>query len=295
MLYEVLKAKKIKEMQRVVCHMSKAKSGSSGGLTPHIDRTNEQEQANVHENKSHLNFGLVEEKGTIDDMIKARISEGYKGSRTIRKDAVTSCRYILSGSHERMAEIGKDPIKIREWANDNFDYFAEIYGEKNIVRATVHMDEKTPHMHLIVVPITPDGRLTAKYFTGSTKKLRDLQTDYAQGIGRKWGFERGVENSPRKHIETKDFYKYLERKEVSAEWVLNHPNKEAIISKLIEENDIIQGLKEKKSKDLQSNRTKNLNNVKTPNNEQERSIYKGTGRTEEERSQGNSNSQGPSF
>lgn len=282
-------------MQRVVCHMSKAKSGSSGGLTPHIDRTNKEEQANVQEDKSHLNFGLVEENGTIDEMIKARISEGYKGSRTIRKDAVTSCRYILSGSHERMSEIAKDPIKIREWANDNFDYFAEIYGEENIIRATCHLDEKTAHLHLIVVPITTDGRLSAKDFTGSTKKLRDLQTDYAEVIGRKWGFERGVENSPRKHIETKDFYKYLESKEVTAEWILTHPNKEAIISKLIEENDILQGLKKKEIKDLQSDRTKNLNNVKTPNNEQERSIHKGTERTEKERGKGNSNNQGPTF
>jgi hypothetical protein len=294
-LYEVLKAKKIKEMQRVVCHMSKAKSGSSGGLTPHIDRTNEQEQANVHENKSHLNFKLVEEKGTIDDMIKHRINEGYKGKKAVRKDAVTSCRYILSGSHERMSEIGKSPLKIREWAKDNYDYFADKYGEENIVRATVHMDEKTPHMHLIVVPITPDGRLAAKHFTGSTKKLRDLQTDYAEGIGKKWGFGRGLENSPRKHIESKDFYKYLEGKDISAEWVLNNPNAKDIISVLLQENDKIKELQAEKIKQVEQNRTKNLNNKKTSNNVNERAVSKGNEGSKRERSQGNSNSQGPSL
>ena len=273
-------------MQRVVCHMTKAKSGSSGGLTAHIDRTNEKEQGNVYEDRKNLNFRLVEEKGTIDEMIKARINEGYKGKKALRKDAVTSCRYILSGSHEQMKKIGDNPRAIREWANDNYDYFAEKYGEKNIVRATVHLDEKTPHMHLIVVPLTPDGRLSAKEFTGTAKKLRDLQSDYADKIGKKWGFERGLENSGAKHIETKAFYKYLKGKELSADWVLNHPNREMIVHKLLQENDKIKGLQALKIKEVEQNRTKNLNNIKTPNNEQERRIYKGTERIREDRNRG---------
>ena len=255
--------------------MTKAKSGSSGGLTAHIDRTNEKEQGNVYEDRKQSNFRLVEEKGTIDSMIKDRIKEGYKGKKAIRKDAVTSCRYILSGSHEQMSKIGDNPKAIREWANDNFDYFSEKYGEKNIVRATVHLDEKTPHMHLIVVPITPDGRLSAKEFTGTAKKLKDLQSDYANKIGAKWGFKRGLENSPAKHIETKAFYKYLKGKELSAQWILEHPNKELILQKLLEDNDKVKALQSMKIKSVEENRTKNLNNIKTPNNEQERRIHKG--------------------
>jgi len=259
--------------QFTVCHMDKAKAGTSGGLTAHIDRTNDKEQGNVYEELKNRNFELVQKTGTIDEMIKSRINEGYQGKKTIRKDAVTSQRYILSGSHEQMTKIGSNPRLIREWANDNYIFFAEKYGEENIIRATVHLDEKTPHMHLIVVPLTPDGRLSAKEFTGTAKKLRTLQNDYAEKIGRKWGLQRGMENSGRKHIETKAFYKYLSGKEMSADWVINHPNRTAIVSKLLAENDKIKALQREKIKSREDNRTKQLHNVKTDKNEQKQGIY----------------------
>ena len=260
--------------QFTVCHMNKAKAGTSGGLTAHIDRTNNQEQGNVYDEKKKLNFELVEKKGSIDDMIKSRIAEGYKGKKAIRKDAVTSQRYILSGSHEQMVKIGDNPLMINQWAKDNYNFFAEKYGEENIIRATVHLDEKTPHMHLIIVPLTTDGRLTAKEYTGTAKKLRQLQTDYSQQIGAKWGLTRGLENSPQKHIETKAFYKYLEGKELTANWLLEHPNRLEILTKLLQENDKIKDLQAKKIKSVEQNRTKNLNNIKTSNNGHEREIYR---------------------
>ena len=276
--------------QFTVCHMNKAKAGTSGGLTAHIDRTNDKEQGNVNENLKLTNFELVEKKGSIDSMIKQRLSEGYKGKRAIRKDAVTSQRYILSGSHEQMTEISKDPLNIRDWAVDNYNYFAKMYGKENIIRATVHLDEKTPHMHLIVVPLTPDGRLSAKEYTGLPKRLRDLQNDYAKEIGAKWGLSRGLENSPRKHVETKAFYKYLEGKDITADWVLNHPNKKVILSKLLEENDKIKDLQAKKIKEVEQNRTKNLNNKKN-----ERGFHTRAEPTREEKSKGRENGFRPSM
>jgi len=259
--------------QFTVCHMNKAKAGTSGGLTSHIDRTNNQEQGNVYDEKKSLNFELVEKKGSIDDMIKSRIAEGYKGKKAIRKDAVTSQRYILSGSHEQMIRIAENPRNIKKWADDNYNFFAKKYGKENIIRATVHLDEKTPHMHLITVPLTPDGRLSAKEFTGSAKKLKELQSDYAEVIGKPWGLTRGLENSPRKHIETKAFYKYLKNEELDAKWLLSHPNRLEIVSKLLQENDKVKGLQLNKIKSVEQKRTKDLNNIKTPNNEQERRIY----------------------
>ncbi len=272
--------------QFTVCHMDKAKRGTSGGLTAHIDRTNEREQGNVYEAEKLKNIELVERTGTIDEMINQRIAEGYRGKRAIRKDAVTSQRYILSGSHERMTEIGSKPRLIREWAIDNYRFFAEKYGEKNIVRATVHLDEKTPHMHLITVPLTADGRLSAKEYTGTAKKLRILQDEYAERIGKKWGLSRGMENSPRKHIETKAFYKYLKGKEMSANWVLNHPNREVIVSKLLEENDKIKALQRLKVFSKADDRTKQIHNVKTDKNELKPKIYRGVKRDRARKSKG---------
>lgn len=41
--------------------------------------------------------------------------------------------------------------------------------------ATVHLDEKTPHMHFGIVPITQDGRLSAKEVIGNKKALTEFQ------------------------------------------------------------------------------------------------------------------------
>lgn len=55
-------------------------------------------------------------------------------------------------------------------------FIQEEIGEDNVFAATVHMDEKTPHMHICFTPITPDGKLSAKIVLGNQKKLSDWQT-----------------------------------------------------------------------------------------------------------------------
>ena len=66
------------------------------------------------------------------------------------------------------------------------------------------MDETTPHMHLNLVPITKDGRLCSKDLFDKSK-LRQLQTDFYEAIGKKYGLERGKEGSQAKHLSTAEF------------------------------------------------------------------------------------------
>jgi len=222
-------------MGYTVAHVDKAKAGKSGGLTSHIDRTQEKKiSGNIDTSRSYLNFELVQRTGTIDEMIKQRIKEGHNGKRKIRKDAVTSCRFILSGSHEEMGNGNWSDMKIKQWALDNYNYFAEWFGEKNIIRATVHMDERTPHMHLITVPLTSDGRLSAKDYIGGKQKLKEFQTDYAEKIGKKYNLERGVQDSNRKHITTRDFYRYINKNEMTAESILKSDKSRPLVGKLVE-------------------------------------------------------------
>ena len=193
-------------MGYVVAHVSKANSGTSGGLTNHIDRTQSKGKVskNIDESRSHLNFELAEVTGRIDEMINERIKEGYTGTKKIRKDAVTSCRYVVSGSHDDMMKLSDS--EVNEWALDNYNYFAKMYGKKNIIRASVHMDETTPHMHLIVVPLTADGRLSAKEYIGNKQKLKQFQTDYWKKVGKKYGLNRGIEGSKATHTDLQEYY-----------------------------------------------------------------------------------------
>src|SRR5699024_177450 len=74
---------------------------------------------------------------------------------------------------------------------------------ETIISAVVHMDEKTPHMHLCFVPLTPDGRLSAKDIVGNKKKLTQWQDDFWKHMVKKYpDFERGESASEtgRTHI-----------------------------------------------------------------------------------------------
>jgi len=80
---------------------------------------------------------------------------------------------------------------------------AEKIGKDNIISAVVHMDEKTPHMHLSFCPITADKRLSAKDILGNQKKLSNWQTEFHACMSDRWNvLERGLSSmeTGRKHI-----------------------------------------------------------------------------------------------
>jgi len=194
-------------MAYAVLHIKKLKSGS-GAIGAHIDRKTS--PANVIKEKSHLNRELIKSKtGDFRTDVENRIKAGYKMKtktgkpRKLRADAVKSVGLILSGSHERMKEIEKEG-KLDEWIQANFDYAKERFGKENLIRFTVHLDEKTPHIHCVFVPIK-DGNLKFKGFFNGKKDLEKEQTIYAEKMA-KFGLNRGKNQSPSKHITTREYY-----------------------------------------------------------------------------------------
>lgn len=147
-----------------------------------------------HPNKEYLNH----EKTDYWTLAEARIAEVV--TRKVRGDQVRAVEVIMTGSPEgfirgqdgRAADYSKS-----KWAGDNLRFLQEKYGKENVVSFTLHQDEKTPHVHAVIVPITPDGRLSAKD-TFNRQGLRELQTEYAQAMG-PHGFERGIEHSQAEH------------------------------------------------------------------------------------------------
>ncbi|EOA9304245.1 TPA: MobV family relaxase, partial [Staphylococcus aureus] len=71
-------------------------------------------------------------------------------------------------------------------------FLEQEYGKDNLLYATVHMDEKTPHMHYGVVPITDDGRLSAKEVVGNKKALTEFQDRFNEYVNQQgYKLERG--------------------------------------------------------------------------------------------------------
>lgn len=180
-----------------VVHMMKIKSGAVGGIQSHNNREHEPKtNPDVDMSRSEDNYDLIS-CDNYKRSIKEKLSNLVESSRAVRKDAVVVCNFIVTSDNETMNALGAD--RQREFFQDSVKWFSDRYGADRVLNATVHMDETTPHLHIGVIPITQDGRLSAKaIFTKS--EMKAIQTEFARDVGEKYGLERGVEGSERTHL-----------------------------------------------------------------------------------------------
>lgn len=200
-----------------VLHIEKGTAGKAGGLGSHIDRTKKVPNADPALSEKNFYIRTDFEKGlvylttnreikTLQERINRRIQEGYKGKTAIRKDAVTHLNIVLTGSHKEMKAIEGDAEKLRNWAYLNYAFVAERFGYKNIVEFSCHCDERTPHVHCVVVPLTKDGRLSAKDVMGDRRKMSELQDSYGKLMQNKFGLQRGIKGSTATHDSVREYY-----------------------------------------------------------------------------------------
>jgi len=195
-----------------VYHVEKGKSNATA-IGHHIDRTDGKEhsyrQADPERKSENVHFrGLHNgaEKKDLQTAIDDRIKEGYKGKRAIRKDAVKYLKHVTTGSHKEMTQMAKEPEKFKKWVKANIEFMKEEFGGKeNIVRCSLHMDEKTPHLHFVTVPLTKDGRLSAKEVLGDRKEMSARQDRYADKMA-EFGLKRGIKRTGIKHEDAKRYY-----------------------------------------------------------------------------------------
>jgi len=200
---------------KTVLHMEKGKGGISSNFEKDVERLYAQYK-NTDPKRAHLNFSLKIEGGilvrtqlknsslSLGQCIKERISQRDEPQKTLRRDAVTHVKFILSGSPERMQQMNQQEIE--EWARKNFAFMAQRFGgAENIVEFAVHQDETTPHIHCVIVPLYK-GKLSFKSMCNGQAALSQLQTDYANCMA-EFGLERAEAGSKATHEELKDFYK----------------------------------------------------------------------------------------
>lgn len=180
-----------------VVHMMKIKSGAVGGIQSHNNREHEPKtNPDVDMSRSEDNYDLIP-CDNYKRSIKEKLSNLVESSRAVRKDAVVVCNFIVTSDNETMNALGAD--RQREFFQDSVKWFSDRYGADRVLNATVHMDETTPHLHIGVMPITQDGRLSAKAIFTKTE-MKAIQTEFARDVGEKYGLERGVEGSERTHL-----------------------------------------------------------------------------------------------
>lgn len=248
-------------MAFVVAHAEKYSSGACAGLGIHVDRKSEEHSnKNIDNTLSSENVELVENyNNNLYGAVKDRIREGYTGKKAIRKDAVASVGVVCSASSEFFEN--KSKAESVQYFKDCKEYFENKIGKENIVCAKIHFDEKTPHMHLYFVPLTSDGRLSAKEVC-NREFLRDMQRElplYLQEKGH--DVERGLEDSTNEHISKKEYEINLQRAEIDKQ-----------IQKILEEE---KKLKEKKKKlTLEEEKLYNLEQLMENVQERKSLLYK---------------------
>jgi hypothetical protein len=189
-------------MSYAIFHPEKGKS-TGGGLGFHIDRTEGHEHTYSHADPSrkHLNKDYTPVKWKdkpLSECINERVKEGYKGKKEVRKDAVKYITMTFTSDKEAMKGIFSDKDKINKWLKANYNFACREFGQENIVRFSLHMDESTPHLHCVVVPLLSDGRLSAKIVMGNIQNLQARQDRYAEEM-KPLGLERGLKGGKAKH------------------------------------------------------------------------------------------------
>ena len=190
-------------MPYAILRFQKRKAGSVASCERHNERKKEAYKSNpdIDIQRSKDNYHLVAPpRYTYKKEINRKVRDaGCK----VRRDSVMMVETLITASPEFMN--GLPPEQQKEYFTMALDFIAERVGRQNILSAVVHMDEKTPHMHLCFCPITPDGKLSAKSFLGNQKKLSEWQTAYHEHMSARWKeLERGQSSmiTGRRHIPT---------------------------------------------------------------------------------------------
>ncbi|MFY0995726.1 MobV family relaxase [Pseudomonas juntendi] len=191
MMYGILRTKKLKSLNAV---RRSSNHTFREQATPNADPTR------LRKNRT------VGAKSTCQllDALKSKLPEKR------RSDAVICIEYLITASPEVFKRHGGHLDDLGEgYFSDSLAWLRKRHGEANVLSATVHLDESTPHMVAYVVPRTQDGRLSCRDFLGSPAKLREMQDDFHLVCGSKRGFKRGLKGSKAKHEAVASFYTAL--------------------------------------------------------------------------------------
>ena len=192
-------------MAYAILRFAKHKGGASKALGAHHERTKEFYASNpdIDKNRTMQNYHIVTPRWSYEQEIRHRIR--MAGCR-VRKDSVKFVDTLVTVSPEFAKE---HEAEMTEYFNRAFEFLKERIGEENIISAVVHMDEKTPHLHLCFVPLTKDKRLSAKEILGNKKAMIRWQDDFYTYMAERWPeLERGAPavETKRRHL-TPQWYK----------------------------------------------------------------------------------------
>ena len=205
-------------MSYTIIRNEKLTRAQAMGAYKHNERkTKNHSNKNIDSSKTDLNYYLKKnELSYIKEF--DRIKEKYNLKGQIRSNSNIMCEMVFTSDQKFFTEIGYEESK--RYFKESYDFICKYknLGEQNIISAVVHMDEDTPHMHLLFIPVvhTTDkqgnkiDKVCCRDFWRGENSYRDLQNAYFKHISEK-GFklERGelVEVTNREHYSVQEYKK----------------------------------------------------------------------------------------
>ena len=183
-------------------HAGKVKLNGLAGIRHHLlDRDRVKTNPDIDLSRSLLNHAIegLSPENLIRD-VRLRIKQ-LQLKRKPRTDAVGLEDFIVGASADFMLQLGED--RREQYFSDALHFFQHRYGKENVMYCHCHLDESNPHVHIGVIPVTPDGRLSARDLF-NPKSLEQLQTDFHREVAQHYGLERG-EHHARNYLELNQF------------------------------------------------------------------------------------------
>jgi len=175
--------------QYAILRFAKYKGPEISRIEAHNERTKEKYASNpdIDTSKSNQNFHLIKPQRKYRAEAERQIAEA--GCRT-RSDSVRVVEALVTASPEFFE--GKKKAEVKAFFIEALDFIKKHQSKDTIISAVVHMDERTPHMHLCFVPLTEDKRLCAKEIVGNQTKLTWWQDAFWKHMVKKYpDLERG--------------------------------------------------------------------------------------------------------
>ena len=183
-----------------ILRFQKCKAGGVACRDRHNERKKVEYKSNpnIDLNRSKGNYHLIDPQGRYKDAYTRMIS---KAGCKVRSNSTVLVETLITASPELLNRM--TPKEQRQFFERAAAFLYERIGKENVISAVVHMDEKTPHMHLCFCPITKDGRLSAKDILGNKQALSKWQDDFFVWMVQAYpALSRGIPSyvTHRKHI-----------------------------------------------------------------------------------------------
>lgn len=193
-------------MPHAIARIIKLKTGSLGASGRHTSRQKDTPNANLQiPNVRFIGQPDSTPIQSLETIVRERI-----GDQTIRKNAVLCVEMLLTASPEYFrpddpSRAGYfEPEKLADFQESVHSWLNDEYGDR-IVRAELHLDESTPHVHAYLVPLDERGKLNCRGIFGGRQKLSQFQDSFANAMS-PLGLERGIKGSRAKHTKIKHYY-----------------------------------------------------------------------------------------